>query len=145
METTDNNKRISLLSDSTNTTSYKPRKRPRSVMVIQPDESTRDRSCSKLEKFLLLMLSLMLVCCLVLLCLYLNEKKLNDQLKNNSETNNSKANSTGGLKEHFNQSKYSIKSCWTKNCVQTSTGKSMKLLQLNREITQLIEIQSGYC
>lgn len=125
METPENNNRHSLLSDSTNTTSYKPRKRPRSIMIVQADDSTRKRSCSKLEKFLILMLSLMLVVCLVLLCLYLNEKKVNEQFQLSSQTNNSLTNfSTGTLRAvHSNQSKYSLKSCWTKNCVHTSKGK----------------------
>lgn len=126
METPENNNRLSLLSDSTNTTSYKPRKRPKSVMVVQADETSRKRECSRLEKSLILLLSLMLVVCLVLLCLYLNERKLNEKLQRNTQ-NNSTGPTTATFKQHLNQSKYSFTSCWTKNCVQTSAGKSVNM------------------
>lgn len=120
MEAQESN-RLSLLAtnESTNTTStsYKPRKRPKSVVIIQSDVTTTKRQCSKLEKFLILMLSLMLVFCLVLLCLYLNERMLTEKLKSTIQSNTTRS-------PNVNQSKYTAHSCWTKNCIQTSAGKS---------------------
>lgn len=118
---------LSLLTSSdtttSNTNSFKPRKRPKSLIINFEKADKKKSGCNRLEKFLILVISLMLIFCVVLLCLYLKEREINAQLSTEAQkTSNNKT--TQDSKKDLSRARI----CWTKECIQTASGQHKFLI-----------------